>query len=90
MLIPDPGGAPGRYLLGSHPHDAHDSDAGPVSLCPCLQSRFRRMGHAVVFDRARLLQGRPDRNLDAARKAQVEEWAREQLSALPRLRHQRR
>lgn len=51
---------------------------------------FRRMDHAVVLDRARLLQGRPDRNLGAARKAQVEEWAREQLSTLPRLRRQRR
>ena len=29
------------------------------------------MGHAVVLDRARLLQGRPDRNLGAARKAQA-------------------
>ena len=46
---------------------------------------FRRMGHAVVLDRARLLKGRPDGHLDVDRKADVEKWARRRLTALPKL-----
>lgn len=46
---------------------------------------FRRMGHAVVLDRARLLKGAPDEQLDDDRKAEVKAWTDKRLKALPRL-----
>lgn len=46
---------------------------------------FRRMDHVIVLDRARLLQGGPDCYLEGDRRAEVEDWARKQLTALPRL-----
>ncbi len=47
---------------------------------------FRRMDHAIVLDRARLLKGGPDGYLEGGRRAEVEDWARKRLTALPRLR----
>ena len=46
---------------------------------------FRRMGHAVVLDRARLLKGGPDDQLDDDRKEKVKAWTDKRLKALPRL-----
>ena len=47
---------------------------------------FRRMDHAIVLDRARLLKGGPDDYLEGGRRAEVEKWVRNRLTALPRLR----